>query len=169
MLPISLRMSPVHLLLVAFAPLAAALLCLGAHAVARTFVPQPAGPVYSLNTLWAHLQRDPARWLGRTVRVHAVAEPCALPLADSTPPCADPRPALFDAGPHPHGALLLLPGGATPATLGWLRGLPIMGTLIPPPPEPRWGVSRDYMLQIRLTPCPVVGISSCYDYAALLL
>ena len=57
---------------------------------------------------------------------------------------------------------MLLPDAATPTLSAWLHRLPILGSLIPPPPVPRWGVATDYTLQMPRVSClPVVG-SSCF-------
>jgi len=39
------------------------------------------GPVYTVAALQAHLDREPAAWLGRTLRTHAVAVRCLTWLA----------------------------------------------------------------------------------------
>ena len=168
MLRFSRRLSRTHLLRVLILP-AVALLCLGVLAVTRVLAPSSAGPIYSVGALQAGLERDPGRWVGRTLHVRAVAESCADRTGGSPSPCIDPRPALFDTGPQPKAVLLLLPDDAAPTTRAWLRRLPILGSLIPPPPVPRWGVVMDYTLQARPVSCSSLRSSPCFYYAALLL
>lgn len=151
------------------APLTVALLCLGICVAHQAIVAPRAGPVYSVGGLWARVLRDPDRWVGRTVRVRAVAERCAAPIADSVTSCRDARPALFDAGSQPRIAVILLPDGAAPTMREWLRRLPLVGPLIPAPVAPRWGVVTDYTLQVRGVPCVSPAGPPCQDYAALLL
>jgi hypothetical protein len=146
-----------------------ALLCLGIYLVLPAFVLPHAGPVYSVGALRARVQDDPDRWVGRTVRVYAVAERCAAPITDSVTSCRDPRPALFDAASQPWPTLLLLPDGAAPTLREWLRRLPLVNSLVPALPTPRWGVATAYTLQVRLEPCLFPGSSPCQDYAASLL
>jgi len=43
--------------------------------MART-APAARGPVYTLPELRAHLERQPGPWLGRPLRVWALAQPC---------------------------------------------------------------------------------------------
>lgn len=169
MLPLSPHPSRTHLAAAALVPLATALLCFGAYVATGPGDPQPAGPVYSLSALWTGLQRDPGRWLGRMIRARAVAEPCASWITSSPAHCANPRGALFDAGPQANGALLLLPDRTAPTARAWLRRLPIVGSSLPTPPELRWGVPADYTLRVRLVSCPAAGISPCFEDAALLL
>jgi hypothetical protein len=145
------------------------LLCLGIYVALPVVALPQAGPVYSVGALWARLQRDPDRWVGHSVRVYAVAERCAAPITDSVTSCRDPRPALVDAASRSWPALLLLPDSAAPTLREWLRRLPLVGSLVPAPPTPRWGVATAYTLQVRLEPCLFSGSAPCHDYAALLL
>ena len=163
------RLSPIHLLLAALTPLAAALLCLGVHAAARASAPPPTGPVYSVAALWARLRRDPAHWVGRTVRVRAIALPCAVWIGGMPGHCIDHRWALFDGGPRLAATLLVLPDDAASRAPAWLRRLPIAHFLIPSSPTLQWGVPADYTLQVRLMACPSFPLSSCSYYAASLL
>jgi hypothetical protein len=169
MLPLSRYSSRTRRPVSALVPLAVALLCLGICVALPAIVLPHAGPVYSVSALWARVQDDPDRWIGRTVRVYAVAERCAAPIIDSITSCRDPRPALFDAASQPWPALLLLPDGAAPTLREWLHRLPLVSSLVPALPTPRWGVVTAYTLQVRLEPCLFSGSSPCQGYAALLL
>ena len=170
MLPFSCYWSRARRPVSALVPLAAALLFLGISMALHALVPPRGGPVYSVGALWARVHRDPDRWVGRTVRLYAVAERCASPISDSVTACIDPRPALFDAASQPRLALLLLPEGAAAPLRAWLRRLPLVGSLVPAPPAPRWDAPAVYRIQLRARPCspaPPVPQPQCYE--ALLL
>jgi hypothetical protein len=111
------------------------------------------------------LARDPAPWLGRTVLVRGVAACCFLwATPEHGLPCLAAGPALFDPCP----ALTSLPLRTSPSRLGGLlaslRGLPMVGHLVPPPQVLRWGMAATY--RARLTPLPDV-CRSCYAIVLL--
>lgn len=153
----------------ALVPLAAILFCFGLYAATHAMTPRPAGPALSVSALWARLQRDPDRWVGRTLRVRAIALPCAAWIGSFPGHCVDHRWALFSTGPRLADTLLVLPDDAASRPPAWLRRLPIAHFLIPAAPSLQWGAVADYTLQVRRVPCAFAGGPPCSYYAALLL
>ena len=125
----------------------------------------PAARVYPLGTLWTQMQRDPARWIGRTVRVRALAVQCTATLSGPGSPCLDQRPALLEPAPSSSSALLPLAPAPEPGSPTWLRGLPVLGLLLSGPPKPAWGVPATYTIRVQRIPC--ANGSSCLVAALL--
>lgn len=122
-------------------------------------------PAYTLSNLLVTLQRDPNDWLGRVVRVRAIAAgtPRWLPAAGSLTRIADMRqPRLVDAGAGASVPLLFSPSDRL---LAALRRLPLIGPAVPSAQQPRWGEPAVYRIQIQRRINP--ACSSCYEAVLL--
>lgn len=117
-------------------------------------------PVLSLATLQSDLQHNPAAWLGRRVRVHAVAVQCQGWLVDPAS-CFQWQPALVDARDAAAPALPLVADPA-PSAPPWLRSLPIIAGLWPWRRPIQWGTPADYMVRVQVRPCAVGSLITCY-------
>jgi hypothetical protein len=118
-------------------------------------------PVYSLANLQEGLRRDPAAWLRRTVRVHAVAVQC--PGWGVEPDsCFTWHPALEDAHDPwaPALPLTFVPAARGPS---WLRSLPVIAGLLPQSRPIAWYIPADYTLQVQATGCAAGDHAACYD------
>jgi hypothetical protein len=103
------------------------------------------GPVYTMATLQAHLQQEPAQWLDRSVKVRAVPTVCL--------PCGDWLPGLTDPGANPTTQFLPLVSGDTPRLLAFLRHLPLVGHIFPQPQDLVWDRPAVYAVQLRRIDC----------------
>jgi len=137
-------------------------LWLGAIVATRSIWGDTPGPIYTVAVLQAHLDHKPAAWLGRTLRIHAVAVRCLAWLAGPRSPCIDQQPALVDANDATMAALPLA-AQPPPPVLAWLRSLPIIGRFAPPPHAIQWGIPADYTLQVQAIACAMAGTSPCYQ------
>jgi hypothetical protein len=132
-------------------------------------------PVYSVAQVQAGLADHLPRWVGWTVVVRALAEPCpwwgaaarlqhcagrtvvlvgtptGAPAAGAFP-AVDPLPVAW-AGPYP--------------LLAFLRRLLLPGQLVPPPQTVRWGTVAIYRVQLRAAHAGICPSPPCYQ--ALLL
>ncbi len=102
--------------------------------------------VYPVGSVQTAVARDPTAWLGRTVLVRSVITIDATALC-RTAACADTRPVLVDPGAVATSGLPLGPGPPSPL---WalLRSLPLVRTLAPLRPIPRWGRVAVYRLRL---------------------
>jgi hypothetical protein len=124
-------------------------------------------PVYTLAALRASLERDPSAWLGRTVRMRAIpALRWCFVWTTPSPSCQLWEPALVGTGT---GAAEPLPlaWGSAPAPLAYLRRVPVLGALAPPPQAIRWGAPGIYRVQLHATTCFAPGMSPCYEAMVL--
>jgi hypothetical protein len=124
------------------------------------------GPDYTVADLRSRLAARPAAWVGRTVVVRAIAEPCPWWGAAARLLRCDARALVLVGTPAeaPADPLPLV----QPAPLGIVsvvRGLPILGALLPRPPAvPLFTRAR---FRVRLFALPTCSHGACY--AALLL
>lgn len=140
---------------------------------ARTPAPPP---VYSLATVWAGLSQSPSGWVGRTVRVRALAgNPCLTWMHDAYPACIYGRPALLEPS-APNIATALPLRGAPPTSLlaalpspllAALNRLHLARWLAPAPQQIRWGAPAIYRVRLQVAPFTFCGAARCYE--ALLL
>lgn len=102
--------------------------------------------VYPVGSVQTAMARDPVAWLGRTVLVRGVITIDATALC-RTATCADTRPVLVDPGAV---ATSGLPLGPAPPNPLWalLHSLPLVRTLAPLRPTPRWGRVEVYRLRL---------------------
>jgi hypothetical protein len=141
--------------------------------VIAQYLPAPgtgsdSSPVYSMAQIQAHLTQQPERWLGRTVRLWALAQPCPTwGSPHSALQCAGWRPVLVDPDDTALDPPLPLVTGSRTPLLGLLRRLPLVGGLLP---VQRLVWERPQAYRVRLlrarTPRSCLA-SSCYQ--ALLL
>lgn len=137
-------------------------LCLQARGTASG-----AGPVYSLAQIQARLAEQPWRWLGRTLRLRALAQPCPTWGSPHDPlHCATWQPVLVD----PDGAALdpplpLATGPGDPL-LDRLRELPLVGQLLPAQ-RLVWEQPEAYRVRLVMRASRTCSAAPCYE--ALLL
>jgi hypothetical protein len=97
-----------------------------------------------------HLQQEPMIWLRRTVHMRAVAvQQCQVWLVGPGTPCLNQEPVLIDANNPTLSASLPLAVAPPPPLLARLRGLPIIGRIVPPTHLLRWNTPADYVLRIH--------------------
>jgi hypothetical protein len=126
--------------------------------------------VYSLATLESRLQRDPAAWLHRSLRVRALVEgQCTQLVGLYVASCGSWRLALTDPnGPtDPYAGTgdqpLPLSWGKAPALLAFLRHLPLLKQMVPLPQILHSGVPAVYQIQLRPTACVLSAGPPCYE------
>jgi hypothetical protein len=111
-------------------------------------------PLYSLAALEAKLDRTPRAWVGRTVSVRAVVEPCSWwSRRTHLDDCTDRALLLVSRPPEPAAAPLSLTLPAQPRVVSALEGAPFVGAVLsrvlPPAPAPSWGVEATYMVRLQ--------------------
>jgi hypothetical protein len=126
------------------------------------------GMVYTVAQVQAHLVGDAPAWVGRAVRVHALAEPCPAWGSPHAPlHCREPEPVLVDpAGADLADPLPLVVGPGSPL-LAALRRLPLAGGWVPTLPAPPWEVLRTYRVRLQAATGSSCDATACF--AALLL
>jgi hypothetical protein len=125
------------------------------------------GPVYSVAQVQARLERQPDRWLGLPVRLRAVAEPCPMwGSASMGMHCLSSQPVLVDQA-NSLADSLPLTWRQQSSLLAFLRGIPLVGELLPAPRMANWAAPATYRVQFRAAPATSCGYSPCYR--ALLL
>jgi hypothetical protein len=149
-------------LMVAFA-LAGAMVRAGAHvSPAHATLGGDPEPVYSVAAILGHLERDPAHWDGRTVRVRAVAgDRCITWMGGANPACISWQPALVDASVPATGVALGLRQVPPSPLLAALRRLPFAGRLLPGQQQIRWGMPSTYRVRLRAAPTLMCGQPAC--------
>jgi len=122
------------------------------------------GTVYGVATVDANLAQDPGSWLGRTIQVRGELIPC-MPLSTvRNGPCAELIPnsgrleGYIESASPSVAALGVARGGLDPVR-GFLRGIPLVGRLVPAPQELQWGVVATY--RVQLAAVPAIPDSSC--------
>jgi hypothetical protein len=111
-----------------------------------------AGDVYSVRALHAELERDPGAWIGRTVRVHAVADYCeswvSLGDGDARNVCTRWQTVLRDPAINAVRTSLPLRFARESKLLATLRRMPFSAALLPPAQVPWWGVPQTYVVRL---------------------
>jgi hypothetical protein len=126
-----------------------------------TIHPPVRGPVYAVAPVQAGLAEQPRVWVGRTVRVRGWAEACLA--ARGAPPrlsCARWPAYLVDADAAGVSGTVPLAWESQGAGWAFLRRLPWLRGLVPPPPTPRWNQPATYRVQLRAAVC---GVAPCYE------
>jgi hypothetical protein len=142
---------------------ALALTSLWAHAVLAPHPADPgaAGSLYTVAQLRERLAANPRAWVGRVVRVRAIAYGCWALGGPGNAKCRIWRPSLIDRI-----------GQADPLALSWappnpllatLRQLPLVGDLLPPPQGTDWDVPAVYRVRIRVVAAGQCGAAACYQ------
>jgi hypothetical protein len=125
------------------------------------------GQVYSLAQIQAHLAQQPGQWLGRTVRLFALAQPCPTWGSPSNPlHCASWQPELGDPDDMTLDPPLRLAAGPSDPLLDLLGRLLVVRQLLP---LQRLVWERPVAYRVRLgvqatRPCIA---SSCYEVLLL--
>jgi hypothetical protein len=122
-------------------------------AIALQGQPAPARNVYSVRALYARLARDPRVWIGRTVRVHGVADYClswvSLGAGDAQEVCTSRQTVLRD--PTATGAATALPLRFAPVSrlAAALWRLPCLAAWLPRAQVPWWGAPQTYVVRLE--------------------
>jgi hypothetical protein len=123
-------------------------------------------PLITVADVRGLLVRSPAAWLGRTVAVRgiAVTSGCQTwPYPENTS-CRDWVRGLADSR---RTEVLPLAYGAPNPLLAYLRGVPMLGSLVPPPQLLRWGVMATYRVQLRTASAGSCAYLRCYEAVLL--
>ena len=125
-----------------------------------------ASRVYTVGEVRAQLLERPGHWLGRTVRLHATLVGCP-PSGDWGPTSCPPtfwQPALADpTGPGADNPLPVI-WGEPGQRLTLLRGLPLVGKLLPRPQVVRWGAQATYNVRLTMAAAQTLcGRVICYE------
>ena len=150
-------MKRVLLVLAALVGAAAVLFC-----VAAGMAEAPTGPIYTVAALHLQLARRGTWWLGRTVRVRAVAADC-IPRVDAPPdePCVRLPPSLIDTGVREPTLWFPIDLGNPSPLLAVLRALPAVGYLAPSPQRLRWRTVQTYRVQLTSMRCNLGQTPPC--------
>ena len=126
-------------------------------------------PVYSMAALAAHLDRDPAAWLHRTLRVHALLGGKCVALSGLyTQVCSSWEMALTDPAGGQDVAPLPLTWGDAPPLMAVLRRLPLLGRLVPRPQIMHSSAVAPYRIRLQTTPCTALDDGPVCNGALLL-
>lgn len=119
------------------------------------------GTVYSVAAVDANLVRHPSAWIGRTVLVRGFLDGGPHRVGPGHEPYVPPR--LIDPT-HIETVDPLLVGwtGSDPTT-AFLRGVPVLGKLVPPPQLPRWEDVATYRVQLRVMSASSCPSGPCYE------
>lgn len=127
----------------------------GVGAVALWLAVAPAGPIYSVALARAAIARQPNAWVGRTIRLRAIAFPLAgTGCPQVQPMCAavlltDSASGLDDA------ATLRAYPGPTDALWQLVRRLPLGDRFVPAGPAIDWAVPAIYRVRFVSQPFAV--------------
>jgi hypothetical protein len=120
------------------------------------------GTVYSVAQLEARLGHQPEKWLGQAVRLRAIAEPCLMwGDPSSGMHCLGSQPVLVDRADSLAAALPLAWRPQGPL-LAVLRGMPLVGELVPAPRVVDWEAPATYRVQLRALDDATCG-TRCYE------
>jgi hypothetical protein len=134
-----------------------------------------AGPVYSVTELRARLTHDPSAWVGHVVLVRGTVtgcgfgRPCPLLMVvqcGAPGPCRPIRlPGMMLVDQPTAGWLRGLPVQLGPQNpqLAFLRRLPLVSRVMPPPQVVRWGIPAVYRVQLQPAQRSVCSSSPCYE------
>ena len=148
---------------------AAGLMMVVMHAVGA------ASPVYTVTELRTSLAHDPRAWVGHVVLVRGTVTgcgfglPCPLVMAVRCAPRGSCRPIrlsgmmLVDQPTASWLRGLPVQLGTQNPQLAFLRRLPLVGRVVPPPQVVHWGIPAVYRVQVQATQQSVCGRSPCYE------
>jgi hypothetical protein len=127
-----------------------------------------AGPVYSLAGLEEKLDHAPRAWVGRSVLVRAVVEPCSWWARRTHLEACTGRSLLLVSGlTATHAAPMPLNQSQPVHVLSFLSGEPVIGglvlALLRPAPAPYWGVEATYLVRLSAVDSTGCGASLCYE------
>jgi hypothetical protein len=136
-------------------------------AMALRHRPAGQGPVYTVREVQAHLGRNSADWVGRTLRVRGVAIPAACSTRDAAQdlPCPDRwRQGIVDPDGIP---LLPLSVGASNPLRAFVRHVPVLDSLAPVPQAVHWGTVATFRVRLRAAPANSCPGPPCYEAVLL--
>jgi hypothetical protein len=120
------------------------------------------GPVYSVAVVRAHLEHNPRAWVGRVVRVQGVVATLGCQIWPS--PEGTVCLAWGQGLASPRGtAILPLTEEAPNRLLTLLRGVPVLGALVPASEALHWGAMATYRVQLRAVPTGSCVFLPCYE------
>ena len=134
-----------------------------------------ASPVYTVTELRTSLAHDPRAWAGHVVLVRGTVTgcgfglPCPLVMAvrcstrGPCPPIGLPGMMLVDQPTASRLRGFPVQLGAANPQLAFLRRLPLVGRVVPPPQVVHWGIPAVYRVQLQPTQGSVCGSSPCYE------
>src|SRR5256886_7714297 len=134
-----------------------------------------ASPVYTVTELRTSLTHEPGAWVGHVVLVRGTVTgcgfglPCPLVMAVRCAPRGSCRPIrlsgmmLVDQPTASWLRGLPVQLGTQNPQLAFLRRLPLVGRVVPPPQGVRWGIPAVYRVQLQPTQRSVCGSSPCYE------
>ena len=139
---------------------------------AQVLIAAPHGPApspdYAVTALRMDLARSQGSWVGRTVRVKAVAGVrCGSWMGGAVPACIEWHPALLAPEAASNDAGLPLLEAPEPALLAALRRLPVAGWLLPGLQRIRWGTLSTYSVRLRAAPARSCAFMPCYKAVLL--
>jgi hypothetical protein len=120
-------------------------------------------PVYRVDAVVSLLARNPGAWVGKTVWVRGVALACLPSGGPARVLHCQGRPQeIRDPGPGASDSLPLA-WGTQPPWLAFLRGVPVLGTLLPAAQAPHWGADATYHVQFRTVPADSCTALPCFQ------
>jgi hypothetical protein len=134
-----------------------------------------ASPVYTVTELRGSLRQDPGAWVGHVVLVRGTVTGCGFGLpcpavmvvrCTTRGPCRPLGPPGMMLVDQPTASWLRgLPVqlGAENPQLAFLRHLPLVGRVVPPPQVVHWGIPAVYRVQLQPWQWSVCGSSPCYE------
>jgi hypothetical protein len=134
-----------------------------------------ASSVYTVTEVRTSLTQDPGAWIGHVVLVRGTVTgcgfglPCPLVMAVRCAPRGSCRPIglpgvmLVDQPTTSRLQGLPVQLGTENPQLAFLRRLPFVGRVVPPPQGVRWGIPAVYRVQLQPTQRSVCGSSPCYE------
>ena len=122
-------------------------------------------PAYTVSQLRAHLAQDPARWVGRLVRVQGLAVSSVRLHSADFGSIMLAQPQLIDPAASGRTASLPLVWGGADPLWAQLRRLPVLGSLVLRPQRVQWETLAFYRIALRVVP----GSQDPACYEAVLL
>jgi hypothetical protein len=131
--------------------------------------------VYTVTELRTDLTHDPRAWVGHVVLVRGTVtgcgfgRPCPLVMVVRCAtrglcrPIGLPGMMLVDQPTASWLRGLPVQLGTETPQLAFLRRLPLVGRVVPPPQVVRWGIPAVYRVQLQPTQRSVCGSAPCYE------
>jgi hypothetical protein len=124
------------------------------------------GSVYGVAAVAANLAQDPRSWLGRTIQVRGELVSCMFSPSARGGSCAEltsdsVRLEGYSKPEMPTAVALEVVRGGLDPVRRILRGMPLVGRLVPLPQEPRWGVVATYAVRLVAIPHGMCGVGTC--------
>jgi len=167
---------PPNVWLLVIPMLMALLLWLGSAIQSALLPTASSGPIYSMTTLWLQLARNPDSVLHHPVQVQATARFCALWISGSGSTCLSQQSQLVEnQSPSASAAMPMIIADAAmpliiedaPRLRTLVRGLPVLGALLPAPQVIQWEAPAVYTITIEPQPCADRSTGGCYQAVAV--